>query len=140
MKLLLFLISIFTLSLNSHSQINKVNKSNKMISIHCITPLKLTAGQSYKFKVQVSHLLKHEQTGHLTLSILNHKTKQSVDGWFLNLFPFQYFTTLLNEKFETAFPITVPYDYSGSINIEIVAKVGELKDSILRTIPVIKTK
>lgn len=139
MKQLFLLASILTFCLSSQGQINKVNQSNKIIAIHSKTPLKLSPGQSFKFKVQVSHQLNQEKTGQLTLSIINHKTKQSVDGWFLNLFPFQYFTTLINEKFETEFPITVPYDYSGSIDIEIIAKVGVLMDSTIRTISITKT-
>ena len=129
MKLSTFII-IFTLfCLNSYGQLNKNNKSQSIIKIHCAPPQFLTKGSTIKLKVQVSHQLVQEKTGQLTLSITNPITHHSVDGWFTNIFPFQYFTTIKNEKFETEFPITVPYDYKGDIAIDIVARVNEFKDS-----------
>ena len=100
------------------------------IKINCIAPVKLKTGQSVKLKVQVIHNLKKEKTGTLVLSLINHQTKTSVDGWFLNIFPLQYFTTIKNEKFEVEFPFTVPNDYSDSFDLVLVAHVGNLKDSI----------
>jgi len=105
------------------------------IKIHCVAPVKLKTGQSVKLKVSVSHNLKEENTGTLVLSLINHQTKTSVDGWFLNIFPFQYFTTIQNEKFEVEFPFTVPNDYSDSFDLVLVAHVGILKDSIGFVIP-----
>jgi len=105
------------------------------IKIHCVAPVKLKTGQMVKLKVQVTHNLKEEKTGTLVLSLINHQTKTSVDGWFLNIFPFQYFTTIQNEKFEVEFPFTVPNDYSDSFDLVLVAHVGNLKDSIGFVIP-----
>ena len=100
------------------------------IKINCIAPVKLKTGQSVKLKVELTHNLKEEKTGTLVLSLINHQTQKSVDGWFLNIFPFQYFTTIQNEKFEVEFPFTVPNDYSDSFDLVLVAKVENLKDSI----------
>jgi hypothetical protein len=100
------------------------------LKINCVAPVKLKTGQSVKLKVQVIHNLKKEKTGTLFLSLINHQTKTSVDGWFLNIFPLQYFTTIKNEKFEVEFPFTVPNDYSDSFDLVLVAKVGKIKDSI----------
>jgi len=100
------------------------------LKINCVAPVKLKTGQSVKLKVQVMHNLKKEKTGTLVLSLINHQTKTSVDGWFLNIFPLQYFTTIKNEKFEVEFPFTVPNDYSDSFDLVLVAHVGNLKDSI----------
>jgi hypothetical protein len=105
------------------------------IKIHCIAPVKLKTGQRVKLKVEVVHNLKEEKTGTLVLSLINHQTKTSVDGWFLNIFPFQYFTTIQNENFEVEFPFTVPNDYSDSFDLVLVAKVDNLKDSIGFIIP-----
>jgi hypothetical protein len=105
------------------------------IKIQCVAPVKLKTGQSVKLKVQVIHNLKKEKTGTLILSLINHQTQTSVDGWFLNIFPLQYFTTIQNEKFEVEFPFTVPNDYSDSFDLKLVAQVGKLKDSIGFVIP-----
>ena len=110
------------------------------LKIECVTPSVLSLGQSIKLKVKVRHNFPQEKTGQLTLALINQKTKKSVDGWFINIFPFQYFTTIQNEVFETEFPFTVPFDYLGNFDMEIVARVNEIKDSIHITIPTKKAK
>ena len=124
MKYALLLFTLFLCSQITMAQ------NKPAIKINCVAPVKLKTGQSVKLKVSVSHNLKEEKTGTLILSLINHQTKTSVDGWFLNISPFQYFTTIQNEKFEVAFPFTVPNDYSDSFDLVLVAKVDNLKDSI----------
>ena len=111
------------------------NAQEKPLSIHFTSPAKMFLGETIQLKVQVKHQLTKEQTGHLEFAIFNAETKKSVDGWFLNFFPFQYFTTISNEFFETEFPFTVPNDYKGKFSIELVAKVDSIKDSIRIDIP-----
>ena len=124
MKYALLLFTLFFCSQLTMAQ------EKPAIKINCLAPVKLKTGQSVKLKVGVSHNLKKEKTGTLVLSLINHQTKTSVDGWFLNIFPLQYFTTIQNEKFEVEFPFTVPNDYSDSFDLVLVAKVENLKDSI----------
>ena len=130
------------LSICNYTQAQKLSGLSKKpsIQIQCTTPTILSLGQSIKLKVKVHHNLLQEKTGQLTLALINHKTKKSVDGWFVNIFPFQYFTTIQNETFETEFPFTVPFDYIGNFDLEIVARVNEIKDSIHITIPTKKAK
>ena len=111
------------------------NAQQKPLSIHFTSPSQMFLGETMKLKVQVKHQLTKEQTGHLEFAIYNAETKKSVDGWFLNFFPFQYFTTISNEIFETEFPFTVPNDYKGKFSIELVAKVDSITDSISIDIP-----
>ena len=127
-----YALLIFALLFCSHLT---MAQQQPAIKIHCVAPVKLKTGQSVKLKVQVIHNLKKEKTGTLVLSLINHQTKTSVDGWFLNIFPLQYFTTIKNEKFEVEFPFTVPNDYSDSFDLVLVAQVGNLKDSIGFVIP-----
>lgn len=107
----------------------------KPLSIHFTAPTQMYQGESVNLKVQVKHQIKKEQTGHLNFALFNAATKQSVDGWFLNFFPFQYFTTIAGEFFETEFPFTVPNDFVGKFELELVAQVDTVKDSIRITIP-----
>ena len=111
------------------------NAQQKPLSIHFTSPSQMFLGETMKLKLQVKHQLTKEQTGHLEFAIYNAETKKSVDGWFLNFFPFQYFTTISNEIFETEFPFTVPNDYKGKFSIELVAKVDSITDSIRIDIP-----
>ena len=107
----------------------------KPLSIHFTAPTAMFLGETLKLKVQVKHQLTKEKTGTLQFALYNAETKKSVDGWFLNFFPFQYFTTISNEIFETEFPFTVPNDYKGKFSIELVAKVDSIQDSIRIDIP-----
>ena len=107
----------------------------KPLSIHFTAPTAMFLGETLKLKVQVKHQLTKEQTGTIQFALYNAETKKSVDGWFLNFFPFQYFTTISNEIFETEFPFTVPNDYKGKFSIELVAKVDTIQDSIRIDIP-----
>ena len=127
-----YTLLLFTLFFCNHLT---MAQKQPALKINCVAPIKLKTGQSVKLKVSVSHNLKEEKTGTLVLSLINHQTKTSVDGWFLNIFPFQYFTTIKNEKFEVEFPFTVPNDYSDSFDLVLVAKVGNVKDSIAFVIP-----
>ena len=43
-------------------------------------------------------------------------------------------TTIDKENFEVEFPFTVPHEYKGSFDIELVAKVREQKDSVRYTV------
>lgn len=106
----------------------------KSLQIICKPPIKAIAGQSIKLQVKVAHQLKEEKTGTLSLSLINHATGKSVDGWFINIFPFQYFTTIDKENFEVEFPFTVPHEFKGSFDIELVAKVPSFTDSVRFTV------
>jgi hypothetical protein len=129
MKNLLLFLSLFLFYQQG------IGQQKPTIKIHALAPLKSRSGAAVKLKVQVIHNLTEEKTGTLTLSLVNHQTKKSVDGWFLNIFPFQYFTTLKNEKFETEFPFSIPNDCNDSFDIILIATVQDLKDSIRFTIP-----
>ncbi|MGI9138365.1 MAG: hypothetical protein ACR2IM_04930 [Sediminibacterium sp.] len=140
MRIALILLLIVTIFIPGLTQNNKNVFDKPSIKIHCATPTFVSLGQSIKLKVRVSHNLQQEKTGQLTLAIINQQTKKSVDGWFVNIFPFQYFTTILNEPFETEFPFTVPFDYLGKFELEIVARVNQISDSVHFTIPTRKVK
>lgn len=136
-------ITIFLfLSICIYTQAQNLSGVNKKpsLKIECVTPTVLSLGQSIKLKVKLRHNFPQEKTGQLTLALINHRTKKSVDGWFMNIFPFQYFTTIKDETFETEFPFTVPFDYLGNFDMEIVARLNEIKDSIHITIPTKKAK
>lgn len=108
---------------------------NNTIRIQTNAPRFLKAGKPFVLKVKVAHNYAVEKTGNLTLSLFNPKTKTSVDGWFINVFPFQYFTTIAQTPFETEFPFTVPDAYVGPVEVLLVAEVEKTKDSIRITIP-----
>jgi hypothetical protein len=56
----------------------------------------------------------------------------------MNVFPFQYFTTIANTPFETEFSFTVPDEYIGKFEIILIAEADKIKESVHFVVPVIK--
>lgn len=123
-KIFLFLFILFSTNIFVNAQ------QQKELSISCSFPKQLNAGNKINLKVTVAHHLSKEQIGNVTLELFNAITNKSVDGWFLNIFPFQYFTSITKQKFTTNFPFTVPSNFNGKIKIIIKAVCGNAKDSI----------
>ena len=85
MKKVFFTLFLYSLGIN----MLLAQKSNP-IKIHYSLSKQLNAGNKVDLNVTVSYNLPKEQTGNLTLELTDAGTKKSVDGWFLNIFPFQY--------------------------------------------------
>ena len=117
------LVLLMVASTNSFAQ-------NSVLKIKAVAPIKLKASVAHNFNI--------EKTGGLTCTLLNAKTHVPVDGWFINIFPFQYFTTIANTPFETEFSFTVPHEYKGNFEINLVATVDQIKDSIHLLVPTYK--
>jgi hypothetical protein len=115
-------------------------QKKSLIQIHCNAPAFLKNGDKIELPVSITYQLKEEHTGTVSFELLNTETNTSVDGWFLNVFPLQYFASIKNKTFRTKFPITVPMDYKGKIKIMLKASCAEAKDSIALIIPIHSTK
>lgn len=112
---------LYTCSLHAQSPFLKINAK---------PPAQLKQGQSFKLTTSVAHNFTVEKTGGISCSFLNATTHKSVDGWFMNVFPFQYFTTIADTPFETEFSFTVPHQYKGAFEIILVAQADQIKDSV----------
>ena len=94
-------------------------------------PLKtIVSGSKINLPVAVIYQAAEEKTGTLTLELLNTADNTSVDGWFLNIFPFQYFTTIKKEKFSTTFPFTIPSNFTGKFRVVLKANCNNSTDSL----------
>ncbi|HEX3025343.1 MAG TPA: hypothetical protein VHP12_09045 [Chitinophagaceae bacterium] len=129
-KIFLFLFILFSIN------IFVIAQQQKQLTVHCNFPKQLKTGNKINLKVTVAHHLSKEQTGNVTLELFDAITNKSVDGWFLNIFPFQYFTSIAGENFNTSFPFTVPSNFNGKIKIVIKAVCGNAKDSLAQTFTV----
>ena len=115
-----------------------LHAQSRFLKISAAVPNQLKQGQSFKLKTIVAHNFTEEKTGGISCTFQNATNHKSVDGWFLNIFPFQYFTTIAKTPFETEFTFTVPDEYKGKFEIILVAVADKIKDSLHYTIPVIK--
>ena len=130
MKHITFILFALFFSTLLHAQ-------SRFLKINAAIPKQLKQGQSFKLKTIVEHNFTMEKTGGINCTFQNASTHKSVDGWFLNIFPFQYFTTIAKTPFETEFTFTVPDEYKGKFEIILVAIADKVKDSVHFTIPVI---
>ncbi len=69
-------------------------------------------GAKQNLNLCIQHHCLNQNVGYLSLSLLDHKKQNPVDGWFLNFFPNQYFTTIKNGKPCFDFKFEVPHTYS----------------------------
>ena len=103
------------------------------IKIHYSLPKELKSGKKYDLPVSITNTLSSENTGTIDFGIINPKTNTSIDGWFLNIFPHQFFTGAPHKKFSTTFPFTVPADYKGEVKFVIKSECHGAVDSVTFT-------
>jgi hypothetical protein len=109
--------------------ISFAQKTNS-IKVHYSLSKELKAGKKYDLPVSITNTLSSENTGTIDFGIINTKTNTSVDGWFLNIFPHQFFTGTPRKKFSTTFPFTIPSDFKGEIKFIIKAECHGAVDSV----------
>ena len=63
-----------------------------------------------------------EFTGQAQLQLFDATTNQSVDGWFQEYVPNQYFTVGAGQSEVVKFPIQVPYLFNKALTWRVVAK------------------
>lgn len=72
---------------------------------------------------------KKDMTGTMMLELKDAKSKTSIDGWAMNVFPFQYFTIEPQQTFTGLFPFQIPHSFSGSVHFKILVKQSNKIDS-----------
>ncbi|MCX8473573.1 MAG: hypothetical protein ORN85_07990 [Sediminibacterium sp.] len=98
-------------------------------------------GAKEKLHLCINHNCLNENIGYLSLSLLDYKSHQPVDGWFLNFFPNQYFTTIKNTKPCSEFKFEVPHTYKyDTVLMFLVVNLPKRIDSSLTKIQIINKK
>ncbi len=117
---------------NTQSAVKKISihysgKKNKNIlaanplQIQIQTPQFLREGDRIELNAKIINQSDHELTGTTQLSLLNAVSNQSVDGWFKNVFPTQYFTVAAGQILELKFPIEIPYNFNSALKYILTA-------------------
>lgn len=100
-------------------------------------PRFLRQGDHTEFTTKLINHYNQEITGQVQLELIDAITNQSVDGWFLNTFPNQYFTISANSSEEVKFPIQVPYDYRKDLKWRVTASVQGVMVKEENSLPVL---
>ncbi len=89
-------------------------------------PRFLREGDKLHFSAKVVNLSDKEITGIASLQLFDAETYDTVDGWFKNVIPQQYFTLGAGESQAIQFPIEVPYHFNKAIAWRIIAKTDSV--------------
>jgi uncharacterized protein YfaS (alpha-2-macroglobulin family) len=114
--------------------------TQKKLMVQPNAPRFLREGDNMEFSTKIANLSDKEITGQVTLELLDASTNTSVDGWFQNVFPAQYFTVEAGKSFAVKFPIQIPFSFNRPLTWRIVAKAGEFSDGEENTLPVLTNR
>ncbi len=114
--------------------------TQKKLMIQPNAPRFLREGDVMEFSAKIVNLSDKEITGQVSFELVDAATKTSIDGWFQNVFPSQYFTVDAGKSFPLKFPIQVPYSFNQPLAWRIIAKAGEYSDGEENSLPVLTNR
>lgn len=114
--------------------------TQKKLMVQPNTPRFLREGDNIELISKIVNLSEQELTGQVTLELLDASTNTSVDGWFQNVFPSQYFTVEAGKASIVKFPIQVPFNFNRPLTWRIKAGTGLLSDGEENTLPVVTNR
>lgn len=114
--------------------------TQKTLMVQPNAPRFLREGDQMEFAVKVSNLFDKELTGTAQLELIDPITGNSVDGWFQNSFPVQYFTAAAGQSALVKFPLQIPFGYNKPVTWRIVAKAGQFGDGEENILPVLTNR
>jgi hypothetical protein len=91
-------------------------------------PRFLREGDKMEFSTRIANMSDKELTGQITLELIDATTNTSIDGWFQNIFPTQYFTIGSKQTEAVKFPIQIPFGYNKPMIWRVVANSGNYSD------------
>lgn len=114
--------------------------TQKTLMVQSNAPRFLREGDNLEFSTKISNLSSKELTGQVVLELVDATTNSSVDGWFQNIFPTQYFTVAAGQSTAVKFPISIPFSYNKPLLWRVVAKAGDYSDGEEKIIPVVTNR
>jgi hypothetical protein len=114
--------------------------TQKKLMIQPNAPRFLREGDVMEFSAKIVNMSDQEITGQVSFELVDAATNTSVDGWFQNVFPSQYFTVEAGKSFPLKFPLQVPFSFNRPLTWRIIAKAGEYSDGEENTLPVLTNR
>ncbi|RYY16542.1 MAG: alpha-2-macroglobulin, partial [Chitinophagaceae bacterium] len=97
-------------------------------------------GDRIDFSGKIINLTDAEMTGQVELLLIDPVTNRSVDGWFKNVFPNQFFTAPAKQSVAVNFSIEIPFQYSKALKYRMVARSGNISDGEEGVLPVLSNR
>lgn len=114
--------------------------TQKTLMVQTNLPRFMREGDKMEIVTKISNTSNKELTGQLVLELFDTEKNSSVDGWFQNIFPVQYFTVEANQSTTARFPIQVPYIFNRPLTWRVTAKAGSFSDGEQNTLPVLSNR
>ena len=103
-------------------------QTQKTLMVQSNAPRFMREGDKMEFSTRIANMSDKELTGQITLELIDATTNTSIDGWFQNIFPTQYFTVGAKQTEAVKFPIQIPFSYNKPLIWRVVAKSGNYSD------------
>lgn len=114
--------------------------TQKTLMVQANAPRFMREGDKMEFSAKVSNLSDQELSGQIILELIDASAGSSVDGWFQNVFPSQYFTVSAKQSSVVKFPIQIPFSFNRALTWRLVAKAGNYSDGEENTLPVLTNR
>ncbi|MFT3825055.1 MAG: alpha-2-macroglobulin family protein [Chitinophagaceae bacterium] len=103
--------------------------TQKELMVQANAPRFMREGDRMDFSGKIVNMTNKEITGQVELQLIDPTTNQSVDGWFRNMFPNQFFTVAAGQSTPVAFTIEIPYQYNKPVTYRLIASTKSATDS-----------
>ncbi len=116
--------------------------TQKQLMVQPNAPRFLREGDRMEFSAKIVNLTDKEITGTSSLELLDAGTNKSVDGWFKNVFPNQYFTIPAGQSVAVKFPMEVPSNFNAAMmyRIKAITKDNLYSDGEEAALPVLTNR
>jgi hypothetical protein len=121
--------------------------TQKQLMVQPNVPRFLREGDRIYLSTKIVNLTDSEFTGQVELQLIDATTNQSVDGWFQNIQPNQYFTVGAKQSEPVIFNLQIPYQFNKPLTYRFIASVSKspssnsgLSDGEENTIPVLSNR
>jgi hypothetical protein len=114
--------------------------TQKELMVQPNVPRFLREGDQIYLTTKIVNLTDSEFTGQVQLELFDATTNQSVDGWFQNVQPNQYFTVAAKQSEPVTFSLQIPYQFNKPVTYRIIARSNQLSDGEENTLPVLSNR
>jgi hypothetical protein len=114
--------------------------TQKTLMVQANPPRFMREGDKMEFSAKVTNLSGEELSGQVMLELIDANAGSSVDGWFQNVFPVQYFTVLAKQSTTVKFPIQIPFSFNRALTWRLVARAGNYSDGEENILPVLTNR
>ena len=123
---------------NGYAEKTVITQKDLMVQPNA--PRFLREGDRMEFSAKIVNLSDKEVSGQAEFQLSNASTMNSVDSWFKNISPSQYFTAAAGQSAVVKFSIEIPSNFNNAVVYRIVAKAGDVSDGEEAAIPVVTNR